>query len=121
MSVTIYEARGFWARSYGWHRFAVQHPQHWLFLPRCQAIHSMGLSLTLWVLFVDHKGRSLGEWRRLKPNRFCWHKGAYGVIETALVSAEKRHQIQVALLSVDWLRRTSPWEVDCFGQKYYGK
>lgn len=117
----IYEAKGFWARSYGWHRFARQHPQHLLFLPRCQAVHSMSLPMPIWLLFVDNKGGALGEWRRLKPNRFCWYKGAYGVLETAIKSHEKRRQIEVTLLASGWLAQTTPWEVDCFGQKYYGK
>lgn len=117
----IYEAKGFWARSYGWHRFATQHSQHWLFFPRCQAVHSMGLAVPLWLLFVDSEGRALTEWRYLKPNRFSWHQGAYGVIETTMSSYKKRHQKQAALLHRDWLRRTIAWEVDCFGQKYYGK
>lgn len=121
MSIMIYETKGFWARSYGWHCFATQHPQHWLFLSRCQAVHSIGLSVSLWVLFVDRNGRALGCWHFLKPYRFCWHRGAYGVIETAMCSHQKRHRLQVALLERGWLQRTTPWEVGCFGQKYYEK
>ena len=119
---TIYEAQGFWARSYGWHRFAVQHPQQWLFLPRCSAVHSLGLSVSLWLLFVDRQGQPLAAWHELKPHRCYWHRGAYGVIETACADAEKRHQIQVALVEqTAWITHTMPWVAGCFVQKYCEK
>ncbi len=118
---TIYEAKGFWARCYGWQHFGTSHPHDWLFFARCQAVHSMGLSTTLWVLFVDMNGVPLGPWRCLKPNRFVWCRGAYGVIESTVLPHKKRHQLQMALLQKGWLQITIKWEVGCFGQKYYEK
>lgn len=118
---TIYEAKGFWARYYGWQRFGLVHSYDWLFFARCQVVHSLGLSVTLWVLFVDCYGEPLGEWRCLKPNRLLWCQGAHGAIESAVLPHKKRHRLQMALLQKGWLKTTTKWEVGYFDQKYYEK
>lgn len=107
--MTIYEAQGYWARFYGWHSFAKHHPRRVLYLPRCKAVHGFGLSYPLWVLFVDEQGQPLGSWLTLKPNRIRWHRKAYGVVEAR------------SPRDVSQVHHTTPWAVDCFGQKYYEK
>lgn len=116
----FYEARGFWARCYGWHCFTYKHQL--LFFPQCNAVHGLGLKTALWVLFINKQGKPLGNWRCLKPNRCLWQRGAYGVLERAHMPIEKRRLIDATIeAKPSWLTRTIYWELDCWGRKYCEK
>lgn len=113
MTITIYEAVNFFARFYGWHRFPYK--KQVLYLPRCQSVHGFGLKSSLWVLFVDKDGKALGAWRKLKPNKVLWHFGAYGVLESMVLSQEKSRSIEAAL-NASGLTETKAIRVCFFGQ-----
>lgn len=80
-ALCVYEAQGFMARFYGWHRF--KYTQQALFFRQCNSVHSLGLDQALWVLFVDRQFRALGGWRYLAPHRWLYQRGAWGALEVA--------------------------------------
>ena len=117
-TLPIYQATGFWSRFYGWHRFA--HPEALLYFASCKAVHGIGLTQPLWVLFVDKKGVPLGQWRCLEPNRLLWCAKAAGVIECQ-APIEKRRQYLAAFTHLAWQAQLRPWRLRCFGRRRCGK
>ncbi|CUS48811.1 MAG: Tad secretion system protein [Idiomarinaceae bacterium HL-53] len=71
--------RGFFERALGW----FIKPEHFqgVYLERCKAVHSFGMSQTIQLLWVDASGRLLRPPTILKPWRIAFCREAYGVIE----------------------------------------
>ncbi|HJH24798.1 MAG TPA: hypothetical protein K8U84_09615 [Paenalcaligenes hominis] len=92
--ITVYQAQGFGARFWGWHRFP--YPQHMLYFERCQAVHSFGLTQPLAVRFIGVNNTAIGPWHYLAPNRILFNRKAKAVLEMRWGSKVKRHQAWVA-------------------------
>lgn len=92
----IEQAKGFWERFRGIHVVSI--PDRALYFPHCNAIHTIGVSNGVWVLFLDQAGRPLGLWRYVKANRIAVCCAAKGVLETRCIDEKKRHSWWMALL-----------------------
>lgn len=92
--ISVYQAHGFSARFWGWHRFPYY--QHTLYFDRCQAVHSFGLTQPLAVRFIGANRVALGPWHYLAPNRCLVNLNAKAVLEMRWDSALKRHQTWMA-------------------------
>ncbi|HEX7388353.1 MAG TPA: DUF192 domain-containing protein [Castellaniella sp.] len=82
MSLQICCAVTFWQRLLGVRALPDRDAPDWgLLLPRCWAVHTVGLAHPLDVLFVTAAGEVLRVARALPPNRWVAHFGAWGVLE----------------------------------------
>lgn len=58
------------------------HTRSWaLWLPRCRAVHTLGLGQAIDVVFVSHIGEPVRVVPRLAPRRICVCHQAWGVLE----------------------------------------
>lgn len=81
-ALRVRTAESFWQRlvgvgfRVGFQRFEVLH------LPRCQAVHSFGLSRAIDVMFVSESMRVLSVRSMVRPWQAVWYRGAASVWET---------------------------------------
>ena len=100
MSLTLQRADRFVSRLLGvWRSPVTEHKGLWL-LP-CWAVHTVGLEITLDVLFLDKQANIVRSVFGLPPNRCIWHKGAHSVVELpggyCLRHPDYRHAVAAAL------------------------
>lgn len=65
-----------------------------LWIPRCNAIHTVGMKFSIDAIFVDRAGKVLGLYKNIKPYRFAgpvW--GAFGVYELRGLSVPESLQL----------------------------
>ncbi|MFA5597756.1 MAG: DUF192 domain-containing protein, partial [Pusillimonas sp.] len=74
-------ATSFWHRLSGLLGRPPLAPGQALWLYPCHAIHTLGMSYSIDVLFLDERMQPVKRVLALRPNRFCWCKGATSVLE----------------------------------------
>lgn len=52
-----------------------------LLIPRCAAVHTVGMRFELDLVFLDRRGQPLATVHAVPPRRFVWRRGASAVLE----------------------------------------
>ncbi len=80
-ALVLMQANGFWQRLAGLHAYPVLSPTSGLLIAPCRAIHTLGLTYSIDVLYLDRQGNIIGRVDALAPNRLsvCW--AAHTVVE----------------------------------------
>ncbi|NYT64974.1 DUF192 domain-containing protein [Alcaligenaceae bacterium] len=102
-ALTLLRASSFWQRLTGLHTYSGLSSMTGLWLSPCRAIHTLGLSYPIDVLYLDRQQKIIKRLDALAPNRVsvCW--AAYSVVELPAGFCTKHpdypDQLALALLS----------------------
>lgn len=83
-------ATGWLRRLRGWCGRRALAPRAALCLHPCAAVHTLGMRLTIDVVFLDAAGRVLHVVEALPPGRLAWWRGARSVLELPRGAARRR-------------------------------
>ena len=98
LCIKLYLADSFWKRAAGLLFYPNLDQGEGLWLKPCSAVHTMGMSRPIDVVFFSSMGHVLKTVHAMKPNRLAWCFGADSVVELPANFCRRHVHYQAALL-----------------------